>query len=418
MAVSEAATEPLFDFEPGGGHDPVFLGILERHGFGGCPLPVPLQRRYTKPRRWAQNELDWAYEQWRVGQSFNVITRTLNRNPQDIIFKLIDLCRARGEVFTEAGRNVGSANWSASVEACATDLFAAGLPAWKIALIFDVDFEHCEKRLYAARSDYGHQKKNPFAVCTEHKRLLNIAVVKASAPKVKRVFEGYAGEGISTNNYLDALPNARIVAVEGSSDIADRLASNISEPQRVEVQEDTARRVLLRRILDMPDDKFDLIDLDPFISCADAIGPALELARDNALLFVTFGGEYRRCFIRSNRKALAKRYRVELFDASNAEALQEMPKFMLGELACQAMTRGLLVEPLVVVRYPMIVRAYLRLRRAKSTQALLDGFASSVSRDERGSYFNVSMPKWRSVDVNNPFAVAKDEPAHVPRGRR
>jgi hypothetical protein len=418
MSVSEIGTTPPSNPEAPVGHDLVFLSILERHGFEDRPLPVPLQGRYTKPRRWTESELDWAYEQWRAGQTFNVITGTLNRNPQDIIFKLLDLCRERGEVFTESGRSVGSVNWNASVEACATELFAAGLPAWKIALIFDVDFEHCEKRLYAARSDYGHKKKNPFAVCTEHKRLLNVAVIRAAAPKSKRMFEGYAGEGISTNLYLEALPSARVIAVEDDPETASRLALNLSEARRVEIHQDAARRVLLRHILDAPDDKFDLIDLDPFVSCADTIGPALEVAKENSLLFVTFGGEYRRCFIGSNRKALARRYRVELFDASNAEALQEMPRFMLGELACQAMTHGLLVEPLVVVRYPMIVRAYLRLRRAKSAQALLDGFTSAVKRDQRGAYFNVPIPKWRSVDVDDPFAIRSAESDHTPRNRR
>jgi hypothetical protein len=419
VAVDYIAQASQFEGSDLRAHDPIFLAILERHGFGNRPLRVPLQRRYTKPRRWSEGELEWAFEQWRDGVTFNVITAALNRNPQDIIFKLLDLCRERGEVFTEAGRNVGSANWSPTIEKCANELFAAGLPAWKVALIFDVDFEHCEKRLYAARSDYGHHKKNPFAVCSDHKRLLNVAVVKAAAPELKRVFEGYAGEGLSTNDYLSAAPNATFVAVEDDVETAGRLESSLGDNAgRVEIEHVSARRVLLRRILDVPDDKFDLIDLDPFVSCADAIGPALEWAKDNTLLFITFGGEYRRCFIGSNRKSLSTRYRVHLPDASNAEALEEMPRFMLGELACQAMTQGYLVEPLVVVRYPMIVRCYLRLHKPKSTQALLDGFAASVVRDGRGAYFRVPIPKWREVDVNDPFAVASEESAHVPRRRR
>ena len=251
MAVDHLAQGALFDRTDFGAHDPEFLEILERHGFADRPLLVPLQGRYTKPRRWSPSELEYAYEQWQSGQTFNTITAELNRNPQDIIFKLLDLCRERGEVFTEAGRNVGSANWSAAYEACAT-FFAAGLPAWKIALIFDVDFEHCEKRLYAARSDYGHNKKNPFAICTDHKRLLNVAIVKLLASDTKRVFEGYAGEGISTNSYLSVLPDASIVAVEENAETASRLTSNLTQPERVDVEQDTARRALLRRILDSP----------------------------------------------------------------------------------------------------------------------------------------------------------------------
>lgn len=416
--MTATAPETLFDGEGFYAHDARFLEILGRHGFGGRPLSVPLQGRYTRPRRWKHSELEWAYEQWRDGKSFNFITAALNRNPQDIIFKLLDLCRERGEVFTEAGRSVGSANWNETVEACATELFGAGLPAWKIALIFDVDFEHCEKRLYAARSDYGHNKKNPFAICTEHKRRLNVSIAKAAAPEAVRVFEGYAGEGLSTNNYLSALPHAHIVAVEENADTADRLESGLNEPTRVEIERDTAKRALLRRILESPDDKFDLIDLDPFVSCADAIGPALELAKNNALLFLTFGGEYRRCFIGSNRKSLTKRYRVNLPDASNAEALQEIPKFMLGEVACQAMSQGFRIEPLVVVRYPMIVRAYLRLEKAKSAQVLIEWFSSAVARDARGARYSVPIPKWRDVDADDPLGNVAKEGVHIPRNRR
>jgi len=418
MSVASLAPDQLFESPDLGAHDPAFLAILERHGFGSRPLPVPLQGRYTKPRRWTPSELDWAFEQWRTGTTFNLITASLNRNPQDVIFKLLDLCKERGITFTEAGRNIGAANWTPEIEVCAAELFAAGLPAWKVALVFDVDFEHCEKRLYAARSDYGHKKMNPFAVCTEHKRQLNVAIVTMAAPNAKRVFEGYAGEGISTNLYLSVLPHARFVAVEENADTTARLRLAISEPGRVDVEQDTARRALLRRVLDDPDQRFDVMDLDPFVTCADAVGPALELAKDKALLFVTFGGEYRRCFIGSNRKSLIKRYRVQLPDASNAEALEEMPRFMLGELACQALTQGFLIEPLLVVRYPMIVRAYLRLRKPKNVKALVEGFNASVARDLRGAYFDVPIPKWRKIDPENPLAAVNMERAHAPRSRR
>lgn len=394
------------------------MQILARHGFDDRPLRVPLQARYTKARRWSDHELEWAYERWREGTTFDEICARLNRNPQDIIFKLIDVCRERGEVFTEAGRSVGSGNWTPEIETCANELFAAGLPAWKVAVTFGVDFEHCEKRLYAGRADYGHNKRNPFAVCTDHKHRLNVAIVKAVAPRAASVFEGYAGLGLSTNGYLEALPDASVVAVEQDEETADRLTASLTCAERVTIERDTARRVLLRRILNAPEDRFDLIDLDPFVTCADAIGPALELARDGTLLFVTFGGEYRRCFIGSNRKSLAKRYRVQLVDATNSEALQEMPRFMLGEVASQALTQGLLLEPLLLVRYPMVVRAYVRVRKPKSLQALLDGFNERVRRDERGARFDVPIPKWRSVDAEHPLREVPQDLLHVPRSRR
>lgn len=413
-----ATQAPVFQSETPKAHDPVFLEILQKHGFEDRPIRIPLKARYTKPRRWSDEELEWAYEQWKQGATFNDITATLNRNPQDIIFKLINLCQERGEVFTEAGRNVGSANWDSSVEACASELFAEGLPAWKIALIFEVNFEHCEKKLYAGRPDYGHNKKNPFAICTEHKRDLNKSLVEAVFPNARSVFEGYAGTGESTKGYLEALPNASLLAVERDDEAALALEESVRGSDRVIVERDTARRVLLRRILDKPTERFDLIDLDPFVSCADSIGPALEMARDTALLFVTFGGEYRRCFIGSNRKSLAKRYRAQLSDLSNAEALDEMPRFMLGELASQAMSHGFVVEPLLVVRYPMVVRAYLKLRKPKRIQELLDRFNEQVHRDARGARFDVPIPKWKSIDASAPLGQQTANRPHVPRLRR
>lgn len=406
--------------EPAAVHDAEMLGILRQHGFPVCDLPVELRGRYTKARRWTNEELNEAYSRWEQKETFNEISRALNRNPQDIIFKLLDVCKEKGVRFTEAGRSAGSKNWKPAVAACAEDLFRAGLPAWKIAVLFDVDFEHVEKQLFAGREDYGHKKLNPFAICTDHKRDLNIRILEEVGFTGDRVFEGYAGEGLSTKRYSDYLKPNVIDAVEADADTFDRLKhSSIAYPD-VNPILGNARHELLRGVVDGVA-KYDLIDLDPFVTCYDALGPALEMLNPGGLLFVTFGGEYRRCFIETNRKTIAKRYRAHLFGLDNKEVFAETPRYMLGELAEKAFTLGLLLEPLVLIRYPMVVRAYLRVNQPKSVSDLLAVFNSQVTRTGRGSRFESGIPKWKLISLDRPLAdfeaLAPDQDDHQPRKR-
>jgi hypothetical protein len=73
--------------QPNLDHDERFVKILNDHGFGEDMAPVPLQGRYSKPRRRATSELDWAFRQWEAGVAMNHISAALNRNPQDMIYK-------------------------------------------------------------------------------------------------------------------------------------------------------------------------------------------------------------------------------------------------------------------------------------------------------------------------------------------
>lgn len=409
----------LFDTPEPPAHEAVYLDILRRHGMDRADIPIPLQGRYTRPRRWTDSELEWAYEAWLAGETFHLITSTLNRNPQDIIFKLLELCKQRGVTFTEAGRNVDTAGWTNEVEACATELFAAGLPAWKIAILFEVNFEHVEKRLYAARSDYGHKKLNPFGVCTDQKRELNQLFAQQLGHEATDILDGFAGEGIGTMQYAEAFPASTVTAVEQDAETFLRLKEVTASYPNIDVVQDSIRSVLLRRIVERPGARFDLVDLDPFVTCWDVLDPAIEMLKPGGLLFVTFGGEYRRCFVGSNRLALARRYRLRLGHLDNAAMLEEAPRYMLGEVAEKAAMRGLLIEPLLVVRYPMIVRAYLRLRKPRSVAALFEGLNERVQRSEFGSRYDVTIPKWKSVDPNRgPDQLLSVDPVeHSPRRR-
>src|SRR6476660_6788206 len=75
--------------------DPQFLKILANHGFTSVRLTVPLQRRYTRGRRWTEEEFTACFSAWRSGVSLTLIAAALNRNPQDMIYRLLDHCHER-----------------------------------------------------------------------------------------------------------------------------------------------------------------------------------------------------------------------------------------------------------------------------------------------------------------------------------
>src|SRR5690606_41622756 len=66
------------------------------------------------------------------------------------------------------------------------ELFENGLPAWKIAVIFRIEFEHLEKELFVKRKGYGHNKKNPFTINTDHKQFVNESIIKGIRKKSLR----------------------------------------------------------------------------------------------------------------------------------------------------------------------------------------------------------------------------------------
>ncbi|TOH01822.1 hypothetical protein CGI90_25150, partial [Vibrio parahaemolyticus] len=185
-------------------HDTSFVDILRKHGFGELVVPVPLKGRYTRGRRWTSEEFEACYSAWKNGVSLTLIAASLNRNPQDMIYKLLDRCKEDGIEFTQKGRTERTKNWTPQVKSCAEELFEQGLPAWKIASIFQVEFEHVEKELFVNRKGYGHEKKNPFTINTDHKQFVNEAVVQDIDGEGLEALEAFAGEGRFTNILVDA----------------------------------------------------------------------------------------------------------------------------------------------------------------------------------------------------------------------
>lgn len=372
--------------------EPDFLQILAKHGFSDIPVPVPLKRRYTSGRRWTAEEFTACRTAWEAGMSLTLIAASLNRNPQDMIYRLLDYCHDNGLEFTERGRSAGSAGWSTSVAACAADLFAAGLPAWKIAALFRVDFEHVEKQVFLARADYGHKKHNPFAINTSHKYLTNQRVIESSGIKVVAVVDAFAGEGKTTRIIHRAFPHAEILAVESDPDTFQRAQANPWPACITWLCEDN-RKVL--RECRAGNRRFDLIDLDPFVSCAEQLPFVWDLLAEDSLLFLTFGGEYRRSFIGSNRKAIAARYGFLDETLGNSEYLEEVPFFFLGWVGHHASQHAYSFEVLRAVRYANNCRFWLRTRR---DNAVTDWRREHISQERGGYKFHaLHLPRFAEV---------------------
>lgn len=345
--------------------DPDLLRILEKHDFSDLRVPVPLQLRYTPGRRWTDEEFRECRKAWESGISLTLIAASLNRNPQDMIYRLLDYCGQNGLEFTQKGRSEGSANWTPKVAACAQELFAAGLPAWKIASLFRVDFEHVEKELFLRRIDYGHKKQNPFAINTSHKYITNKRVLETSTLKVNEALDAFAGEGKTTRIINSYFPAASILAVETNAETFLR-AQESCWPSRVTWVHDDNRKVLID--CQSSNRRFDLIDLDPFVSCAEQLPLIWELLNEDSLLFLTFGGEYRRSFITTNRKAIATRYGFNDPTSGNSDYLEEVPYFFLGWVAKQASDHSYSFDVLRAVRYANNCRFWLRTRLDSSAE--------------------------------------------------
>lgn len=347
-------------------NDPRYMRILRKYGFEDTEPLVPLRSRYTRGRPWTQQEFAACFAAWDSGSSLTLISAALNRNPQDIIYRLLDYCQEHGIAFTERGRSEGSTNWTSKVTECAARLFSEGLPAWKIATLFRVDFEYVEKQLFGGRDDYGHNKRNPFTINTRHKHLVNRQVLINSRFQVSDAFDAFAGEGITTEIVHGVFPQARIIAVE-SDPQAFAAAKNRHWSQCVK-WELADNLDVMRRLL-KSGDKFNLADLDPFVTCHQQLHLVWELLRPSSLLFVTFGGEYRRSFIKGNRKAIALRY--GFYDASlgNSEYLEIVPFFFLGWVAHIATVHGFAFSVIRAVRYANNCRFWLRVYACKGASA-------------------------------------------------
>ena len=372
-----------------------FLDILKSHGFSYVKPPVPLLRRYTaRSRRWTKEEFAACFDAWESGTSLTLIAAALNRNPQDIIYRLLDHCHRLGISFSEAGRSEGAKNWTPKVAECATRLFEAGLPAWKIAALFQVDFEHAEKKLFIGRAGYGHYKRNPFSINTAHKHLTNEQVLSRTDISIRDVFDAFAGEGKTTEIIARLFPSARVLACESDTGTLAAALQKSWEPNVTWVGSDN---LLVFQNASDYSSKFDLIDLDPFVTCHQQLDLVWGLLRSQSLLFVTFGGEYRRSFIVSNRKAIARRYGFTNFEMSNADYLRFVPQFFLGWVAKLASSNLFSFSIVRAVRYANNCRFWLRLRRAARPD-VDEWFSQNVIEENEGYCFrSLTLPRFADV---------------------
>lgn len=378
---------------PASSHDAKFIDILKRHGFSQLRLVVPLKGRYTKGRRWTEDELDSAINAWHKQKSITFVAACLNRNPQDMIYKLLDHCKSKGIIFTQKYRSEGSAFWNDNVKDCAEELFEQGLPAWKIAALFRVDFEHVEKELFVKRSQYGHNKKNPFGINTDHKQLVNRKILQSSNFLPLRAFEPFAGEGRFTKTLIKCESIKDIICIEQDPITLDALRNTTKDSNKVSIYHDDNLNIMGSNSLGI----FDLIDLDPFVTCHEQLQLVWQHLNENALLFITFGGEYRRSFIKTNRQSIANRYGFLDLDSDNKEYLEIVPFFFLGHVAKVASDNGFIFEVIRAVRYANNCRFWLTSRKT-SKDKVSQWFSKNTTFDRSGHFFsNLELPRFREV---------------------
>ncbi|MHC4476293.1 MAG: class I SAM-dependent methyltransferase [Planctomycetota bacterium] len=374
--------------------EPRFLAILENHGFAAVKPVIPLRNRYTRGRPWTREEFTACFNAWQSGLSLTLIAAALNRNPQDMIYRLLDYCHKRGIAFTEEGRSEGSEKWTPKVAECAAELFSAGLPAWKIAALFQVDFEYVEKQLFLKRDDYGHRKRNPFAINTRHKHLLNKQVISSSGLEIRQALDAFAGEGNTTTIISTLFPDAHILAIESDPRAFENAQKLTWGPNVDWIQEDNLD--VMRRCIDSGQ-QFDLIDLDPFVTCHEQLRLVWPLLKASALLFVTFGGEYRRSFIASNRKAIVARYGFSDMRLPNKEYLEVVPFFFLGWVAQLASSNLFVFSVLRAVRYANNCRFWLRVERA-NRNTVKGWMAEHITSEDAGYRFQgLDLPRFAQV---------------------
>ena len=373
-------------------HDEAFVKILRKHKLP-VSSPVPMVGRYSKARRWSAEELRACVEAHDKGVPVALMSAALNRNPQDIIFRLLDECHDSPKGFREVGLK-NSKKWTESTLAAGRELFEAGLTAWRIAALFGMDFEGAEKILYQGRKDYGHTKKNPFAICTDHKQVVN-RIITARLPKVARALEAFAGEGRFAKTIVDLHPKTELICVEIDEGTIEKGRAAHDWSSNVSWRHSDNLCVLHE--LAASGYKFQLVDLDPFVSCRDQVEVVWPLIEDGTALYVTFGGEYRRSFIGTNRKAIQRRYGWINEKLSNSEYLEVIPEYFYGWLASQAASNGYTLNLEYCVRYPNNCRFWTIAKRA-SPEACAEWLSQNTIASEGGiRWHTLQIPRFSEV---------------------
>ncbi len=218
--------------------------------------------------------------------------------------------------------------------------------------------------MYSGRETYGHAKKNPFAVCTEHKQEMNHKILSELAG-VNKVLDAFSGEGRFAKIVEASFPHAAITCVEKDPRTFERSQSQVWASQTDWRLDDNIQ--VMRTLIGLGE-RFDLVDLDPFVSCRDQLELVWGLLKDKSYLFVTFGGEYRRSFIKTNRKAIQKRYGFYDDTLSNSTYLEVIPQYFVGWLAESAFQNQCRFQILQAVRYANNCRFWLSVQRDTPTQ--------------------------------------------------
>jgi len=144
-------------------------------------------------------------------------------------------------------------------------------------------------------------------------------------------------------------------------------------------------------------EKYDLIDLDPFVSCREQIDLVWNLLTDQSALFITFGGEYRRSFIGTNRKAIARRYGFSNDTLTNSDYLEIIPAFFYGWVALQSANHGFILDIEYCVRYPNYCRFWTKARRASPAECKA-WLSEHVEQRDLGYFWrNLVIPRFSEV---------------------
>jgi hypothetical protein len=373
-------------------HDQKFVEILMRHNLP-VSSPVPLVGRYSKPRRWSLEELQACIRAHNDGIPVSIMSAALNRNPQDIMFRLLDELHEKPGGFKEVGLK-SNKKWTDALLEAGRELFEAGLTAWRVAALFGVDFEGAEKLLYTEREGYGHSKKNPFSICTDHKQIINRAVI-SRRQSVHHALEAFAGEGRFAKAINEVHPEARLLCVEEDGATFDRGKRAHSWVGKVEWRH--ANNIAVLNELADKGEKFDLVDLDPFVSCREQLGLVWRVLSQDAQLFITFGGEYRRSFISTNRRAIHRRYGWMNETISNRDYLELIPSYFFGWVAMQAASHGYVLEVERCVRYPNNCRFWTSATAAPPEECE-SWIRENVTEKESGFYWNnLNIPRFAEV---------------------
>ena len=112
---------------------------------------------------------------------------------------------------------------------------------------------------------------------------------------------------------------------------------------------------------------------------------------------MTFGGEYRRSFIGTNRKSIATRYGFLDVDLDNKEYLDIVPNYFVGHVAKLAYENNFIFEIVRAVRYANNCRYWMNVFKENSSTSKKWFLSNAESKNGGTFYKNLVMPRFREV---------------------